>query len=752
MKGSATKRITRGFGTWNDGTQLSRPQGLCCIGRHVYVSDSDNHVLKRFSAALLDDLEIVAGMGRSVWGKFEGDALDTSLTAPCGIFPGADGEIYVTSSWDSMLWQIEAGRIRVKVGMHGAGFNDGAISSAKLDTPTSGVYAADMDCIIIVDSEEGRLRYISRSEIVKSIGTGESSTKDGSFAKCAFNLPYGICCSFADEKDPVFYVSESSCIRSVRFEQKAVWTYAGSHTPGFADGPRRDAEFRELKDIVCAKDKTLFVADYGNNRIRTISPAGVVTTLVGPLTPPAFLNSYVGDGLKPGPVGLCLTPHGDLVFSQPKLNLVQVVHSVVEPSNVQIVAFNYPAPVHPQLPLYNLRQFDNANNDASSLGLPQAFLSLVHPNVLTRFDKFQLLITAANLPMSEVAEVLATESFPASWTPTASINLLYIVKQCHLASQFRNTLLIELEMRLSSVSLIDLVTLLTHVELHCAANKRLGSAVANAILIQTSTAGMDVLPSSLSAFGIGRFETESLTQLASGVKFVPKAIKIIDTHLRSCLERLYGATVSSQRLSADKSAKADIEMVSSIAPCNFHIVSQDGYAIPCHDWILYSRWPYFRHLIESGSSEWSLSKRIQIPADTFSRHTLRAFVKYIYTNRVDAVTNNDAVALEILLHAQRYNLADMNSPPRAHAGFVPLLDSCDVIFHQVFTIENCVDKYIMAKEYGREAHKLRISLFIAEHIEALLKNETTRDQVLSLGPAALASIWVWVSGGPMNFF
>lgn len=750
MKEASAKRVTRGFGTWNDGTQLSRPQGLCCIGRHVYVSDSDNHVLKRFSSALLDNLEVVAGMGRSVWRSLSGDALSTSLTAPSSVFPGAGGEIFITSSWDAMLWRLDGGKLRVKVGMAGSGFQDGPCTSAKLEAPTGGCYAEDIDTTFLVDSDEGRIRYI-RGDYVKSIGSGESDrSADGNFSECSFILPFAIC-QATHASDPTFYVTEFSCIRSVRFNQHLVTTYAGSNKPGFADGPRKIAQFRELKEIACAKDRTLFVADYGNERIRVVSPKGIVSTLVGPLIPPAFLGGALSDVHKPGPVGLCLTPHGDLVFTQPKLNLVQVVHSAIAPELVECRSYNYPTPVYPQVPLADMAHF-NDNSEANPLRLPQAFLSLVHPNVLARFEKFHYFAFTAGLPMEEVASVLATESFPVSWSPTSSINMLHIVKQCRLAPQFRNSLLVELEMRLNSVPLPELLNLLTHVEIQCDANKRLGSVLANAILMQMSSTGITELPPSLSAFGVGRFENELLTQLSNGVKFVPKAIKLGDSHIRSSLERLYGAAVSSQRLSADKPSKQENDLVASLTPCNFHIVSHDGYPVPCHDWLLYSRWPYFRHLVESGSEEWNVSKKIQIPSDTFSRHTLRAFVKYLYTNRVDAVSNNDVVALEILLHAQRFNLADMSSPPIAHREFAPLLSACEIIFHQVFTLDNCVDKYNMAKDYGREAHQLRIALFIAEHFEQLMASEKSRWQVLALGAETLATIWVWVSGGPRHAF
>lgn len=743
MNGSSARRVTRGFGTWNDGTQLSRPQGLACIGRHIYIADSENHVIRRINCGLLENLEIVAGMGRSVWGKFDGEALGTSLTAPCAIFPGADGEIYITSSWDSMLWQLEGGKLHAKIGMNGSGFKDGPVANARLDSPTGGCYYAEEDLIFLVDSEENRIRTISRRDgVVKSIGDGASVSADAHFKDCSFMFPYSIC-RLPNTAEPIFLVTEFSCIRSIRYARSLVDTYAGTPKPGFADGPRKDAQFRELKEIVATKNKTIFVADYGNGRIRMISPTGVVSTLVRLFSPPAGLVGPMSETPKTSPVGLCLTPHGDLVFSQPKLNIIQVVHDVIDPVHVVTYTSNYHTPIFPSMSLDDLIVLGNnsgASQPSVALPLPYSFLSIVHPNIITRFDKFRELVSAANLSIDDVAFVLASELFPTSWSPTEYINMFHILKQSRVASQFRNSLLIELENRLSTVPLIELVQLMTHVELHCNRNKRLGSIIANAMLIQMSSEGMVELPTSLSVFGAGRFESDLLAHRSQGTIFVPKNVKAADTHIRSCMERLYNATVSSQRLSADKSTAQQNELIASLAPCNFHIISPDGYAIPVHDWLLYARWPFFRHIVDSGAEEWVQSKKIQIPTDTFSRHTLRAFIKFIYTNRVDAATNNDAIALEVLLHAQRYNLADMNSPPIPHPTFVPLLSACEIVFDQVTTLENCADKYVMAKDYGREAHHHRIAVFIAEHFKELMAEPKTRDQILALGPHALASI------------
>jgi len=59
-----------------------------------------------------------------------------------------------------------------------------------------------------------------------------------------------------------------------------VSTIAGDGTGAFADGPALSARFHSPIDVAVATDGTIFVADYGNHRIREIS-GGQVFTLAG---------------------------------------------------------------------------------------------------------------------------------------------------------------------------------------------------------------------------------------------------------------------------------------------------------------------------------------------------------------------------------------------------------------------------------------------------------------------------------------
>src|SRR5205085_7159943 len=62
----------------------------------------------------------------------------------------------------------------------------------------------------------------------------------------------------------------------------SVSTLAGSGTPGYADGAARAARFADPFGIAIGREGSLYVADAGeSNRIRKVSPRGEVTTLAG---------------------------------------------------------------------------------------------------------------------------------------------------------------------------------------------------------------------------------------------------------------------------------------------------------------------------------------------------------------------------------------------------------------------------------------------------------------------------------------
>ena len=62
---------------------------------------------------------------------------------------------------------------------------------------------------------------------------------------------------------------------------KAVLTLAGSGTRGFANGIGTSAQFHRPHGVAVDSVGNVYVADSGNHRIREITAAGVVSTLAG---------------------------------------------------------------------------------------------------------------------------------------------------------------------------------------------------------------------------------------------------------------------------------------------------------------------------------------------------------------------------------------------------------------------------------------------------------------------------------------
>ena len=63
--------------------------------------------------------------------------------------------------------------------------------------------------------------------------------------------------------------------------QGVVTTLAGNTHPGSANGKGTAASFAHPAGVAIDAEGNLFVADAGNNKIRKVSPDGMVTTLAG---------------------------------------------------------------------------------------------------------------------------------------------------------------------------------------------------------------------------------------------------------------------------------------------------------------------------------------------------------------------------------------------------------------------------------------------------------------------------------------
>jgi sugar lactone lactonase YvrE len=91
--------------------------------------------------------------------------------------------------------------------------------------------------------------------------------------------------------------------------------FAGSGTPGYKDGVGSLASFKSPAGLAFDAEGSLIVADELNHRIRKVSPAGAVSTLAGA----GWAASYDGTGTSANfynPAGVAVAPGGDIFVAE----------------------------------------------------------------------------------------------------------------------------------------------------------------------------------------------------------------------------------------------------------------------------------------------------------------------------------------------------------------------------------------------------------------------------------------------------
>jgi sugar lactone lactonase YvrE len=149
---------------------------------------------------------------------------------------------------------------------------------------------------------------------------------DGPRLSAVFYQPTGL----AVGNDGAVYVADaSSVIRVIR--DGIVVTLAGGELaggqPGFQDGPGKSARFHSPGALALDGSGNLWIADTGNNAIRKLSPEGDVTTIAGGKYSSDFgVVDGVGRGARfDAPAAIVVSSSGDMYVSDFSNNRIRKV-------------------------------------------------------------------------------------------------------------------------------------------------------------------------------------------------------------------------------------------------------------------------------------------------------------------------------------------------------------------------------------------------------------------------------------------
>lgn len=236
----------------------------------LFIADLFNHRIRKISGG---QVSTVAGFG--IQDTTNGTGTGAGYGFPSRLITDAQGNIFTLDAADARVRKITpAGVVSTYAGTVQRGYAEGPALSAKFGQSFGIVMDANGN-LYIADSDNHRVRKITQQGIVSTIaGSDTAGFTNGDVSKARFFFPQG--CVL--DKEGNLFVADQNRIRKIT-PSGVVSTFVGTEATGFADGDASQATFSLIEDMVIDEQSNLYVTD--ENRIRKITPQGIVTTIAG---------------------------------------------------------------------------------------------------------------------------------------------------------------------------------------------------------------------------------------------------------------------------------------------------------------------------------------------------------------------------------------------------------------------------------------------------------------------------------------
>jgi len=273
---------------------LNLPMGVAVDGAgNIYIADSADHRIRKVTAAT-GIITTIAGNGNicanptSACGD-GGLATSATLNFPEGIAVDSLGNVFIADTRDNRIREIPAGSANI-VAFAGTGkvcfpttgaCGDGGPASAANFHAPLGLFVDPNNNIYVADSINQRVRFInvqSGNTVSTVAGTGQQGYNgDNQNATSAkLNLPTAV---FLDGSGNLL-ISDAGNQRIRQVSNGIIQTWVGGGNGGDG-GPATSGTLANPYNVAEDSAGNVYVADMANNRIRMITPSGVISTVAG---------------------------------------------------------------------------------------------------------------------------------------------------------------------------------------------------------------------------------------------------------------------------------------------------------------------------------------------------------------------------------------------------------------------------------------------------------------------------------------
>jgi len=243
----------------------------------LFISDFGNNKIRKIDTNGI--VSTVAGM-TGIIGSIDGTFEETVFNSPRGMVMDSEGNIIVVDFGDHKIRKINftTGSVETIAGTGDLGLINGDGSIAQFSSPLA-ITIDSSNNIYVSDTGNFTIRKITPDNIVSTlVGTGVAGFVDGAPDIAQIGFVDGM--KIDQDGNIIFADTSNHSIRKVT-PAGVVSTIAGTGMSGDIDGEGNTSQFSLPIDVAIDSENNIYVTDFSNNKIKRITPDGMVSTFAG---------------------------------------------------------------------------------------------------------------------------------------------------------------------------------------------------------------------------------------------------------------------------------------------------------------------------------------------------------------------------------------------------------------------------------------------------------------------------------------
>lgn len=279
---------------------------------NLYVANSADHTLCKVTPA--GTVTVLAGAS-GLTGSADGTGASARFTWPTSVAVTAGGTVYVGDGNNTLRMVTPAGVVTTLAGSPGvSGTTDGTGGAARFGDLIQGLALDGSGNVLVADTYNHTIRQVTPGGVVTTLAgiAGQAGATNGALGVGKLSNPSGLAVSAGG----TLYIADygNHTIRSLTAGTLA--TFAGAAgTVGSTDGTGSAASFNNPIGLALHGSGKLYVVEAPSHTIRGIDSGAVVALLAGTANAPGNVDATGASARFHQPAGVAVDPSGNLVIA-----------------------------------------------------------------------------------------------------------------------------------------------------------------------------------------------------------------------------------------------------------------------------------------------------------------------------------------------------------------------------------------------------------------------------------------------------